>query len=147
MPRSDKIAGTVLILIAALVFWQARNLPFGTLASPGPGYWPIVLAGALATSGLGIVLFGNDTAEWSTSAFGGVRKAIAVIACCAFVAAAMDQLGYRLTMLAAAFFLMGAVERQRVYIVAPAALLLSFGSFSLIDQYLQVPLPRGFWGF
>ena len=71
----------------------------------------------------------------------------AVLACCAFVAAAMEPLGYRVTMLAAVIFLMGAVERQRPFVVAPVALVLSFGSFSLIDQYLRVPLPRGFWGF
>lgn len=147
MPRSDQIAGSALIAIATLVLWQAQSLPFGTFTAPGPGYWPVVLAAAMVTSGIGIVLLGGDSASLATAEWGGLRKALAVLTCCAFVAAAMEPLGYRVTILAAVIFLMGAVERQRVVVVAPAALLLSFGSFSLIDQYLRVPLPRGFWGF
>ncbi len=147
MLRSDHIAGTALALLAALVFWQARYLPFGTLSTPGPGYWPIVLAGAMVAAGVAMVIFSGDNAEPGKGDWGGVRKVTAVLACCAFVAAAMEPLGYRVTILAAVIFLMGAVERQRPFVVAPIALLLSFGSFSLIDQYLRVPLPRGFWGF
>jgi putative tricarboxylic transport membrane protein len=147
MLRSDHIAGTALALLAALVFWQARHLPFGTIAAPGPGYWPIVLAGAMVAAGFAIVLFSGDSTEPGKGEWGGLRKVVAVLACCAFVAVSMEPLGYRVTILTAVIFLMGAVERRRPFVVAPIALLLSFGSFSLIDQYLRVPLPRGFWGF
>jgi hypothetical protein len=147
MLKSDHISGAALSLLAVLVFWQARNLPFGTLAAPGPGYWPVLLAAALIAAGIAIMLFGGEASEPGKGEWGGVRKVLAVLACCGFVAVAMEPLGYRVTMLAAVIFLMGAVERQRPFVVTPMAFALSFGSFSLIDQYLRVPLPRGFWGF
>ena len=40
----DRIAGLVLVAMAALVLWESRALPLGTISSPGPAFMPIALA-------------------------------------------------------------------------------------------------------
>ena len=50
--RSDQISGVVLIAIALVVIWFNREFPVGTLADPGPGYVPLLLACTLGGIGL-----------------------------------------------------------------------------------------------
>ncbi|MBM3568019.1 MAG: tripartite tricarboxylate transporter TctB family protein [Alphaproteobacteria bacterium] len=42
------LGGLSLIVLAALSYWSAADLPVGSLRQPGPGFLPRVLAAALA---------------------------------------------------------------------------------------------------
>lgn len=48
----DLIAGLVLILFAAALFWFGRNLAIGQATRLGPGYLPRVLAGLISLLGI-----------------------------------------------------------------------------------------------
>ncbi|MFZ9529385.1 MAG: hypothetical protein ACO271_07320, partial [Burkholderiales bacterium] len=56
--RSDQISGVVLIAIALVVIWFNREIPVGTLADPGPGYVPLLLACTLGGIGLLVAVMG-----------------------------------------------------------------------------------------
>jgi putative tricarboxylic transport membrane protein len=143
--RRDQVAGAALILLAGLVVVESRKLPFGSFSAPGPGYWPTLLAAALAAIALAVILVGAASPRLSAADWAGSGKALAILGACAFVALALEPLGYRATMAAVVLFLLGVVERRHPLVAVGAALLLSFGTHYLLDRILHVPLPRGPW--
>lgn len=54
--RADAIGGAALLFLAVFAAWAARDLPFGSLVRPGPGFFPLGLAAILAALGLWILL-------------------------------------------------------------------------------------------
>jgi hypothetical protein len=141
----DRIAGLALILVAGFVAFETRSLPFGSLASPGPGYWPMVLSGALALFGAATAALGGAVSPLAGRGWSGAGKPVAILAGCGFVALALEPLGYRTCIAIFVVFLLGIVERRRPLTVLGCALLLAFGTHYLIDRVLGVPLPRGPW--
>jgi hypothetical protein len=145
---SDHVAGAVLFLFAVLVAWQTLSaLSIGTLTHPGPGYMPLVLAIILGALGLLVVWRGGDSVSFRGLRWPELGHAIKILLCCAFAAAALERLGFRLTILAVVVFLMGVVERRPVLPVAILSILLSFGIFYLFNDLLRTPLPLGVLGF
>src|SRR5262245_66370818 len=57
--RLDQIAGGAIAAFGLYVAWASREYPFGTLAEPGPGYLPFVLALTLAAFGAVLALRGR----------------------------------------------------------------------------------------
>jgi hypothetical protein len=142
------VAGGALALLALVVVeecWRGR-LPFGTLASPGPAYVPVLLAVLLFVSGILLAAFGRGAIAGGAAGWGAWRHTVAIVATCAFVALALERLGYRITIVAACVFLIGVVERQRPLPTALVAIGLAAGTYWLFDTLLRVPLPRGPFG-
>jgi Tripartite tricarboxylate transporter TctB family len=147
--RTDQVSGAVLALLAAIVIeetWRAR-LPLGTLANPGPAYMPIVLAAALLLAGLLLALLGREPATLKAGDWREWRHTVAILGACAFVALALERLGYRVTMALACAFLLGVVERKPLVATILIAVGLAGGTYFLFDTVLRVQLPRGPFGF
>ena len=142
MGTTDRIAGLALLALAALVAIGTRRLPLGTAHGPGPGYMPLLLAIVLAVFGIALMIWGGGAPlrrlEWAEAG-----HAAAILGASAFTAAAMDRLGYRITMTLFLLFLYGAVQRRNILVAIALAVGLALGSFWLFDQGLRVPLPRG----
>ena len=144
----DRASGIGLAVFALLVLeetWRLR-LPLGSVANPGPAYFPGVLAVLLLAAGVAVAALAGgprvsslDWAEW--------RHGVAIFAACAFCALALERLGYRLTMFVALGFLVGVVERKSPAATLVFAAALALGTFWLFDTLLRVPLPRGSLGF
>lgn len=144
--RGDQVSGIVFVVIALLVAWENRAYPHGSLATPGPGYMPLMLAGALGVFGLLIAWRGGaspllNTIDWSEATHG----AVALIAC-GVATLLLERIGYRFTMIVLLLFMLGVVERKQPL----QALLVAFG-FAFISYYvfatlLKVQLPTGPWG-
>jgi hypothetical protein len=147
MGKNRRIAGAGLVFIAAIECWQARGLRFGSFSDPGPAYWPMLLATALAAFGVAVLVFGGDEAEPTDGEWAGLRKALAVLVCIGFVFLAVHPLGYRATVAIVTIFLLGAVEGRHPAITLGVASLLAFGTESLLERALHAPLPKGFWDF
>jgi len=146
MLTTDRIAGSGLGLLALFVMWESRKLPLGTWHNPGPGYVPVLLAGLLLLLGGLVVTMGGRATPIGEVGWGEARHAAVILGVGAFIALALERLGYRLTMLAALLFLAWIVERKTPLAAAVFALALAFGSFYLFDTLLRVPLPRGPFG-
>jgi Tripartite tricarboxylate transporter TctB family len=143
--RTERVSGVALALLAVVVLeecWRAR-LPLGTLATPGPAYVPVVLALALFAAGVLVAALGRDTATLTAAGWREWRHVLAIVLTCAFVALALERLGYRITMTLASAFLVGVVERKGVLAALLLSVGLAAGTYFLFDTLLRVQLPRG----
>lgn len=139
----DRVAGTALAALAALVLWEARRLPMGSLSAPGPAYAPVALAVLLLLLGLLLAAAGGRSPRLAALGWGEAPHALAILAAAAFAALALERLGYRITMTVLVFALLRLVERRGTLFAAGFALALAGLSFQLFDRVLRVPLPRG----
>jgi hypothetical protein len=146
MLTADRLAGSVLVVIAVGVLIESRVLPLGTLRNPGPAYMPVLLALLLLGFGVLLALRGGDFQQRSAS-WSDWRHAVAILGACAFAALALERLGYRLTILVVLVFLLAVVERRGWLVTSAFALALASGSYWLFGTLLRVPLPLGPWGF
>jgi hypothetical protein len=144
----DRVGGVVLALLALFLIeetWRLR-LPMGNLQNPGPAYMPVLLALLLFGFAVLIVALGARTERVAAVGWQEWRHAVAILLVCAFMAVALERLGYRLTIFVALAFLLGVVERCRVVTTAVFSVAFSAASFYLFATVLRVPLPRGPWG-
>jgi hypothetical protein len=74
------------------------------------------------------------------------RHAVAILGMCAFIALALERLGYRLTMLIALLVLVSIVEKKGWIAGVFFAACFSFGTHYLFNTLLRVPLPQGPFG-
>lgn len=138
----DRLAGAALIALACVMAWEATRLPVGSLAAPGPGYWPLALA--IALGGFAAIVFLARTSPpveqigWKEA-----PRAAVVLAACVFAALAIERLGYRLTVFAVLVVLLAVVERRHPAAAMAVALAIALGSYFLFADLLRVPLPRG----
>ncbi len=144
--RSDAVAGLVLVLIALAVGWQNRVYPIGSLAEPGPGYMPLLIAGALGVFGLLIALHSGSSPLFNTLDWSGGRRGMVMLMACGAAVFALERIGYRLSMIALLVFMLGVVERKRPLPTVLVALGFAFLSYFLFATLLKVQLPTGPWG-
>ncbi|HEX6209338.1 MAG TPA: tripartite tricarboxylate transporter TctB family protein [Methylomirabilota bacterium] len=145
---AERVSGLALALLAVAVLeecWRL-GLPRGTLANPGPAYMPTVLALALLAAGVLIAILGREAATLAALGWREWRHALAIAVTCAFVALALERLGYRPTMTLACAFLLGVVERKPLVGTLVFSVALAAGTYFVFDTLLRVPLPRGPFG-
>jgi len=143
----DHLAGTVLALFALAVLWETRKIPFGTLAEPGPGALPALLAIVLFVCSAAVMAGGFGSERVTTLSFGEWRHGVAILAMCAFAALAIERLGYRITIFAMLFFLVAVMEKRGWRAALIFAGGFALGTYFLFNTLLHVPLPQGPFGF
>jgi hypothetical protein len=146
--RIDRVSGVALALLAAAVLeesWRLR-LPLGTLATPGPAYMPALLAAGLLVAGVLMATLSRSATTLGAAGWSEWRHSVAILATCAFVALALERLGYRLTMALACAILLSVVERKGIVTTLLVAVGLAGGTYYLFDTLLRVQLPRGPFG-
>ncbi|MBI3918983.1 MAG: tripartite tricarboxylate transporter TctB family protein [Betaproteobacteria bacterium] len=142
----DQIAGTVFAAFSLLVLWESRKIPFGFLAEPGPGAVPAILAFILLACSIAVVIggrFGRRMAELQWTEW---RHAVVILGVCAFMALALERLGYRLTIFVALLVLVSVLEKKGWIAGVVFAGCFSFGTYYLFNALLHVPLPLGPFG-
>ena len=142
----DQAAGGFFAAFSLLVLWESRSIPFGFLAEPGPGAVPILLAFTLLACSIAVVAGGRATRRLTEVRWTEWRHALVILGACAFMALALERLGYRLTILLALLALAGIVERKGWIASALYAGGFAFGTYYLFDTLLRVPLPKGPFG-
>jgi len=144
--RNDQFSGLLLILFALFLYWENRAYPVGSLAEPGPGYMPLMLAIFLAAMGVLIIIFSGRSRLLEMKWVEAPHAAIVLIAS-GVAAFALERIGYRLTIIALLIFLLGVLERKRPLPVLIVSISFAMISFYVIGDLLVVPLPRSPWGF
>lgn len=145
--RSDRFAGLLLAAAGAFAAWESIKLPLGSLADPGPGYFPLVLAALLVLGGLLVAAFDSSSPAVRSVRWQEWRHALAILGTGGFAALAIEPLGYRLTVVVMLVFLLGVVERKPPLPVAAISAGVALGSWWLFATVLRVPLPIGNFGF
>ena len=69
----DRAAGLLFTAFSVLVLWESRKIPFGTLAEPGPGAVPMLLALTLLACSIVVVLGGRVGKRMADGPNGGTR--------------------------------------------------------------------------
>ncbi|HSR12676.1 MAG TPA: tripartite tricarboxylate transporter TctB family protein, partial [Thermodesulfobacteriota bacterium] len=136
-----------LVLLGAFVAFERRVLPLGTNSNPGPGYFPLILAIIVVILGGILFLRGGKGGAFRSIKWPEGGHAAAIFACCIFATLGMEVVGYRITMMGILFFLLGIIERLKLWQTCALTVGLAIGSFYIFDSFLKVPLPRGAWGF
>ncbi len=144
--RSDQISGLMLAALALYVWWMNRAYPIGTLAEPGPGYVPLLLAIFMGAMGLLVVLGGGKSQPLAAMEWSEAKRAVALLVACGVAAYALERLGYRITMAALLIFFLGVMERRKPMMVAGVGIGFSVVTYYLFATLLRVPLPVSPWG-
>jgi hypothetical protein len=145
--KSDQFSGLMLLALALYTGWENRAYPVGTLAEPGPGYLPLLLAIFLGVMGLLIALWGVRSAPLAAMKWTEATRAVVILIVCGVATLALERIGYRLTMIALLVVFLGVVERKHWFAVAAVAIGFSLISYAVFATWLRVPLPLGPWGF
>jgi len=145
--RSDQVSGAVLVVLAAVVIWFNREFPVGTLADPGPGYVPLLLACCLGGIGILVAVMGARSEAMAAMRWPEATRALIIMVACVAATFALERIGYRLTTAAFLVFFLGVIERKNPLAVVLVSAGFSLGSFYVVGTLLKVPLPKGPWGF
>ena len=144
--RSDQASGLLLLALALFVGWENRTYPLGSLADPGPGYTPLLIAIFLGVTALIIIAMGRKSAPLAETRWPEGKRAALILAACAAATWALEPIGYRLTMIGVMVFFLGVVERRKPFPVAAVSIGFSLVSYYCIATLLRVPLPVGRFG-
>jgi hypothetical protein len=145
--RSDTVSGALLVLIAGYIIWMNQAYPLGSLAEPGPGYVPLLLALFMGAMGLIVMGFGFKSVSLDEMAWSESGRALAIIVACGVASYALERWGYRLSIGALLIFFLGVMERLPIKNVILVSVGFSGLTFYLFSTLLRVPLPVSPWGF
>jgi putative tricarboxylic transport membrane protein len=139
--RSDRIAGAILLLLAAGVAWEARTFVVGFPADPvGPRALPLFAASILALGGVRFLLRPDPGPSWpDRSDQGRLAAAVGLLAAYPVL---LPTLGFVATTGGAVTALSLLFGGPRLRSVG-AAFLFAGGLYLLFVQLLGVPLPLG----
>jgi hypothetical protein len=144
--RADHVAGLILVSAGFLVFALSGDLPFGSLAFPGAGFLPKVLATSVIGLGVLLALGAAQSALFRTLPWGDLKHAGAVFGIAAAATALYSRLGFVLTLTLMMFVLLVVVERKGVAPAAAYSLTIVVLSYFLFTA-LRAPIPIGPFGF
>ncbi len=145
--RRDHVTGGVFVSLAIFVSALSRDLPFGTLSSPGPGMLPLISCGYLMLFGLILALQAGTGPPFSSLEWPDLPHALRIVGITAVALWLYEGLGFLLTMAALLLILLVAVERL------PLGRAIAFGlgvpavTYVLLGILLKSPLPKGPFGF
>lgn len=152
MRRPYQVTGLVFLAFAGYAFLESQGFRYFTSIGPGPGFFPYWLS--LLLGGLGALMVVQASLTEPEPAPpdlvpgpGGVFRIGAVIAVLIATILLLEPLGFRLTMLGLFLFVLIVVGRHKLPIAVVIALLGSFGGHHLFVRWLNIPLPRGWFGF
>jgi hypothetical protein len=139
----DRVLGAAALALAIPVAVTAWGYGLGSPRSPGPGFWPMLIAVAIAALGAELVLRpdrsfrapGSEGARW--------RSFTIALLTLGFLVLALEPLGYPLTMLVVLLVQLRWVEDLPWRTSAVTAVLGTGISFAVFRVLLKVPLPGG----
>jgi putative tricarboxylic transport membrane protein len=150
-PR-DRSVAAILLLFAAYTIAAARDMSYMQGRAPGPGFAPFWIGVALALASLTILLRRPERTAPAMdrspgpAAAGSASTFLTMIAVTVVAVVLVERLG----MIAALALLLAGLVRLLGGSWRSAgltAVILPMGLYALFGRWLQVPLPRGPWGF
>ncbi len=141
--RNAAVAAVVLVVGAAALY-ESSQLPFGTVHSPGQGFFPWWTSAAIIL--LALVLMFQALASRSSTAQEG-RGRIAKVAVLLVVLVAytflLDLLGYLPCTFLLVLCMLRGIDPQRWTVALGMAAVTAVGSYVVFAVWLSVPLPPG----
>ncbi len=144
MARRDTTVAALALGFSAVAAYESAKLPFGTVHSPGPGFfpwWTSVLIAALASIFFAQTLTTQAKVELESG--GRIAKVLALLAVLALYTFSLETLGYPLCTFLLVLFMLRVTDPQRWPVALGMAALTAAGSYVVFAVWLSVPLPRG----
>jgi putative tricarboxylic transport membrane protein len=143
--RANLFAAGALALFGSYIIWVAARLPYVSDVGPGPGFFPLWLGiGIIAFSGA--LLFSSRAGSGAPAAKPAGRAIAGWLALIAAIAL-VGRVGFLLSFVALTLFLLTGVDRRPALLGLTVALGLAIVFQLVFVAALDVPLPKGPWGF
>ena len=145
--RRDHVAGVAMLAFCALVLALGNELPFGTMASPGPGMMPVLSVAFMALFTAVLLIRSGSSPPVATIAWDDFPHALRVIAAVAATAAVYTTLGFAITFGLLLIGLLYGVERMPIVPSLAIGIGATGGAYLVLGKLLKTPLPIGIFGF
>ena len=144
MAKRDAAVAVAALVFGAAALYESSKLPFGTVHSPGQGFFPWWTSAVIVFLAL-IFLVQTLTSRSSTAHESPARivKVAALLIVLAAYTFLLDTLGYPLCTFLLVLFMLRATDPQRWAVALGMAAITSVGSYVVFAIWLSVPLPRG----
>ena len=144
--RADHVAGAALIATGLLIFALSGDLPFGTLAFPGAGFLPKIIAAFIVAMGALLVAGAARSAPFRALGWDDLKHAAPVLAIAVAATALYTQLGFAVTLVLMIFALLVLVERKKLVAAGSYSVIIVALAYVLFTV-LRAPIPAGPFGF
>ena len=150
MGRADIAYGVTFLCLSLLVCIGAASLPLGSLLSPGPGLYPLILGLGLGITSLLLVIMGvlgkkvKDT-ELSSQPL-QKRKLLSTIGALFTYVTLLNYAGYLIATFLFFSFLFGVQQGKKWGLTVSFAIFIALLSYFLFSFLLGIPFPRGLVG-
>lgn len=152
MRENDRVGSLVLLGVAVAACVGAAQHEVGTLSSPGPGLFPLLLGVVLGVLSLLILVrdlqarlaAAPSVPSGGVAAFG--KEIICVLLALVAYSLLLIPLGFIITTFVVFGFLLRFVTKQKWYLAVVWAAVLAVGAYVIFDVFLRVPLPQGVLG-
>ena len=144
--RRDHIAGGAVVAAGVIVFAVSRDLPFGTLASPGAGMLPMLVIALMIVFGLILLAQSGTSPPLSEIAWDDLPHAAKVTAATVGAAVLYTPLGFILSTMLMLFALVYVIERRSLLAALAFSVPIPLATYAVFEYLLKTPLERGvFW--
>jgi putative tricarboxylic transport membrane protein len=152
MREDSRACGLILLGIAIAACWGASRHVVGTLSSPGPGLFPLILGAVLGVLSLTIMV--QDRKARMAAASSVIQEKLltfskeilyVLLALVAF-GILFVPMGFVVTTFLVFAYLSRFVIKQKWYAAVGTAAVLAVGAYVIFDIFLGVPLPKGVFG-
>ena len=141
--RRDHVAGGAILFAGAFVLAVSTDLPFGTLASPGAGMLPTVVAVLMMIFAATLLLAAGASPPIGEVAWGNAAHAMRLIGVTAAAIALYTWLGFIATILLLLLVLTILVERKPLLHAVAFSIGATLLAYLVFSTLLNAPLPRG----
>lgn len=142
MTRWHRPGALVWLALAGLALIEGVRLGVGTARQPGPGFFPVLAALALAGLAAGVLL-GPVSEPAAPPAPGGRRRLVATIGALVAYAALLERLGFVPTTFLVMGYLLVVVEGKPWPVAAGFAATVAAAAWLVFDRLLHAQLPPG----
>ena len=139
-------AAVVLLAFGLFALSQALRLRFGSVAAPGPGFFPVCLAVAVCLASAGLLVRAWRMAPSDTTAAARAVRSSTVVGTLGALlvyALVLEQLGFLLATFALLLFFFKALQRQRWTVAVGGSVVTSLVTYLVFRVWLGVNLPGG----
>ncbi len=147
----DKSSLSFILVLSIFISFGSIPLKLGTLANPGPGFFPFVagaILGILSLASLIERIFSSsgkgEKSSWPAK--GGIRRLIQTSLALIFYVLFLEKAGFILITFCLLTFLFWRVGYQRWHVSFAGGLLFTLFFYFLFRVLLQVPFPKGWLG-
>jgi hypothetical protein len=146
--RRDRVAAVVLVAFGVVALEQASKLRIGSVVKPGPGFFPVVLAGAFTQVclALAVAAFRSRVRADAAPSSLSYPKMGATIAALFVYALLLERVGFVVSTFALLLFFFRGLERQRWTVALAGSIVTACVTYLVFKVWLHVQLPPGPWG-